>query len=134
MSSIPTVPDGLVSPPLPAALAASTAIGQAKSSSQVGSTLSPEALSALEVYKQRDITKGISTSAPPTGSAPVLKQKFRKITASEKFQTVIQFLRKELNWKKQDSLFLYINAAFSPSPDDTVGNLYKVCALGQKAC
>jgi len=55
----------------------------------------------------------------------VLKQKYYKITASNKFQAVISFLRKELGWKPQDSLFLYINAAFSPAPDDTVGNLYK---------
>lgn len=40
----------------------------------------------------------------PTGNAPILKQKFYKITAANKFQTVIAFLRKELGWKPQDSL------------------------------
>ena len=101
----------------------------------------------------------------PSPNAPVLKQKFYKITASNKFQAVIAFLRKELGWKPSDSLvrtlsgagpagvlgtsyllatsthrrfslpclrcvqFCYINAAFSPAPDDTVGNLYKVGQL-----
>lgn len=39
-----------------------------------------------------------------TGSAPILKQSFYKITASQKFQTVMNFLRKELNFKPQDPL------------------------------
>lgn len=73
-------------------------------------------------------------------------------------QAVIQFLRKELNWKPNDPLvsarsplslpsaspyfplpsahlalllahhsqFTYINSSFSPAPDDTVSNLFKV--------
>lgn len=40
----------------------------------------------------------------PAGNAPVLRNKFYKITASNRFQSVIQFLRKELGWKPQDSL------------------------------
>jgi ubiquitin-like protein ATG12 len=81
------------------------------------------------------------------GNAPIMKQNFYKITASNRFQAVIQFLRKELAWKAGDPLvspltvssitaskmmsparqFTYINLAFSPAPDDTVSNLYKVC-------
>ncbi|KAI7861791.1 ubiquitin-like protein Atg12 [Spinellus fusiger] len=60
------------------------------------------------------------------GNAPILKQNFYKITASNKFQTVIQFLRKELKYQQgSDPLFLYINSAFSPSPDATVATLHK---------
>jgi ubiquitin-like protein ATG12 len=78
-----------------------------------------------------------------------MRQNFYKITASNRFQAVIQFLRKELGWKTGDPLvrtlsalkrdrtrdlltprfllqFTYINLAFSPAPDDTVSNLYKV--------
>lgn len=33
-----------------------------------------------------------------------MKQNFYKITASNKFQTVIAFLRKELGWKQSDAL------------------------------
>ena len=78
-----------------------------------------------------------------------MRQNFYKITASNRFQAVIQFLRRELGWKAGDPLvctlsslkwdqtrdfltprylpqFTYINLAFSPAPDDTVSNLYKV--------
>lgn len=85
------------------------------------------------------------------GNAPIMKQNFYKITAQNRFQTVIQFLRKELGWKPTDPLvsiqissrlillglhgsmndglsrqFTYINMAFSPAPDDVVNNLFKV--------
>ncbi|KAJ3169557.1 hypothetical protein HDU88_000748 [Geranomyces variabilis] len=63
-----------------------------------------------------------------TGNAPILKQNFYKITASQKFQTVISFLKKELHYKQQQSLFLYVNAAFAPAPDEIVGNLHKCFA------
>ena len=58
-----------------------------------------------------------------------MKQNFYKITASNRFQAVVAFLRKELGWKTNDALFTYINLSFAPSPDDTVSNLYKVRLL-----
>jgi ubiquitin-like protein ATG12 len=39
-----------------------------------------------------------------TGNAPIMKQNFYKITSSNRFQTVIAFLRKELGWKASDAL------------------------------
>eukprot|EP01135_Chromosphaera_perkinsii_P008909 Nk52_evm19s1524 gene=Nk52_evmTU19s1524 len=59
------------------------------------------------------------------GNAPIMKQTRFKITAAEKFQTVIDFLRKQLKFKQTDSIFVYINQAFSPSPDEVVRNLYR---------
>jgi ubiquitin-like protein ATG12 len=38
------------------------------------------------------------------GNAPIMKTNFYKITASNRFQAVIQFLRKELGWKSGDPL------------------------------
>lgn len=38
------------------------------------------------------------------GNAPIMKQNLYKITASNRFQAVIQFLRKELGWKATDPL------------------------------
>jgi ubiquitin-like protein ATG12 len=84
------------------------------------------------------------------GNAPILKQKLFKITASQKFQAVNLFLRKELNYAPSEALvsarrglipitidwfhlthriifqFLYINSAFAPAPDEVISNLYKV--------
>ncbi|EDQ99863.1 uncharacterized protein LACBIDRAFT_255963, partial [Laccaria bicolor S238N-H82] len=61
------------------------------------------------------------------GNAPIMKQNFYKITSSNRFQAVIQFLRKELGWQASEPLFTYINLSFSPAPDDTVANLFKSC-------
>jgi len=83
-----------------------------------------EALDALETYKKKDASK-VVVRFKAVGNAPIMRQNFYKITASNRFQAVIQFLRRELGWKAGDPLFTYINLAFSPAPDDTVSNLYK---------
>jgi len=83
-----------------------------------------EAVDALEAYKKKDVSK-VVVRFKAVGNAPIMRQNFYKITASNRFQAVIQFLRKELGWKAGDPLFTYINLAFSPAPDDTVSNLYK---------
>ncbi|KAI4517058.1 APG12-domain-containing protein [Schizophyllum commune] len=83
-----------------------------------------EALKALETYKKKDPAK-VVVRFKAVGNAPIMKQNFYKITSSNRFQAVIQFLRKELGWKAGDPLFTYINLAFSPAPDDTVSNLFK---------
>ncbi|ORX62392.1 APG12-domain-containing protein [Hesseltinella vesiculosa] len=64
------------------------------------------------------------------GNAPILKQSYYKITASNKFQTVIQFLRRELKYQGTDPLFLYINSAFAPAPDEQLSSLYKCFGTG----
>ncbi|KAI9481107.1 MAG: ubiquitin-like autophagy protein Apg12-domain-containing protein [Benjaminiella poitrasii] len=78
----------------------------------------------IEKHKVKDTSKVIVIFRA-IGNAPILKQKVFKLTASNKFQTVIQFLRKELRYQGSDPLFLYINSAFSPSPDETVADLHK---------
>ncbi|EJT50999.1 hypothetical protein A1Q1_07793 [Trichosporon asahii var. asahii CBS 2479] len=54
-----------------------------------------------------------------------MKNNVFKVTAGNKFQSVIVFLRGQLGIKQSDALFTYINGAFAPTPDDTVGSLYK---------
>ncbi|ONK61216.1 uncharacterized protein A4U43_C08F27420 [Asparagus officinalis] len=74
-----------------------------------------------------------------TGGAPILKQaKFKGlslvngvlnpssmlfvlISGSDKFSKVIEFLRRQLHL---DTLFVYVNSAFSPNPDELVIDLY----------
>ncbi|TBU31484.1 APG12-domain-containing protein [Dichomitus squalens] len=89
-----------------------------------GGNVVQEAQEALETYKKKDANK-VVVRFKAVGNAPIMKQNFYKITASNRFQAVIQFLRKELGWKQGDPLFTYINLAFSPAPDDTVANLFK---------
>jgi ubiquitin-like protein ATG12 len=77
------------------------------------------ALDALEEYRKKDATKSALSQGlhsrrannsavvvrfKAVGNAPIMKQNFYKITASNRFQAVIQFLRKELGWKATDPL------------------------------
>uniref|UniRef100_A0A803LDE3 Ubiquitin-like protein ATG12 n=1 Tax=Chenopodium quinoa TaxID=63459 RepID=A0A803LDE3_CHEQI len=56
-----------------------------------------------------------------TGDAPILKQQKFKVSGTDKFASVIDFLRRQLH---KDTLFVYINSAFSPNPDESVIDLY----------
>jgi len=87
-------------------------------------TLKPSAREALEHYKQKDTSK-VVVRFKSIGSAPIMKTNVFKVTAGNKFQAVIVFLRSQLGLKPGDPLFTYINGAFAPMPDDTVGSLYK---------
>jgi ubiquitin-like protein ATG12 len=74
------------------------------------------------------------------GSAPQLKQKVFKISASSKFGTVVAFLRKKLYGKPAEGgeakmgagqgLFCYVNSVFAPGLDEGVGNLWRVSGSG----
>ncbi|CAO1614689.1 unnamed protein product [Sympodiomycopsis kandeliae] len=85
------------------------------------------AVQALAKYTVKDTSK-VLVRFKAIGSAPIMKNNAFRITAFNRFQAVIQFLKKELGSSANaaaGSLFLYINNSFSPSPDDTVGNLFK---------
>ncbi|KAJ1916463.1 Ubiquitin-like protein [Mycoemilia scoparia] len=60
------------------------------------------------------------------GNAPILKKSIFKITSTQKLQALVVFLRKELGYKPSEPLFVYVNSAFSPAPDETVANLEKM--------
>ncbi|TPX37031.1 hypothetical protein SmJEL517_g00827 [Synchytrium microbalum] len=65
------------------------------------------------------------------GNAPILKQPFFKISPTQKFEFVIGFLRKQLGFQPNEPLFLYVNSAFAPAPDELVSNLYKCFGIDQ---
>ena len=78
-----------------------------------------------------------------TGDAPIMKQKNYKVDNDKKVEWIIAFIRKYLKLEDSESLvrlltfhiicqiincmlffqFVYVNQAFSPSPDQSVGNL-----------
>lgn len=64
-----------------------------------------------------------------TGDAPILKQSKFKIGSGEKFAKVVNFLRKQLN---KDSVFVYLNSAFTPDMDETVLTLVEGFGLDGK--
>ena len=81
---------------------------------------SQPAIEALDAYKRRDGSKGTSSRLlasslltlsslvvvrfKAVGNAPIMKQNMYRIVASNRFQAVIQFLRKQLGWKAGDPL------------------------------
>ncbi|BAF19003.2 Os06g0205000 [Oryza sativa Japonica Group] len=44
-----------------------------------------------------------------------------QIGGNEKFLKIIDFLRRQIH---QDTVFLYVNSAFSPNPDELIIDLY----------
>ncbi|WFD37505.1 Ubiquitin-like protein [Malassezia japonica] len=54
-----------------------------------------------------------------------MKRNDFQIAAYNPFAAVVQFLRKELGCVPSEPLHLYINASFAPSPDETLGNLFR---------
>jgi ubiquitin-like protein ATG12 len=67
-----------------------------------------------------------------TGEAPILKKSKFQLSAHYKFHVVIEFLRKHLHSKPSDSLFLFCNASFSPSPDAVIYDLFQCFQLNNE--
>jgi hypothetical protein len=74
------------------------------------------------------VRRVVSVRFQPLSSAPVLKQRVFKISASSKFSVVTNFLRKKLSLKPSDGLFCYVNSVFAPGLDEGVGGLWRVSA------
>ncbi|EXJ72821.1 autophagy-like protein 12 [Cladophialophora psammophila CBS 110553] len=87
--------------------------------------LPKDASQALKEAEEIDDRK-VSVRFQPIGSAPILKQRVFKISASSKFSVVLNFLRKKVGVKEGDGLFCYVNSVFAPGLDEGVGNLYRV--------
>lgn len=88
---------GLLSPPVSRTPAQSSALPKA------GISYSAQAINAFETYKKKDSAK-VVVRFKATGNAPIMKNNYFRITAFNRFQAVIQFLRKELGWKQGDAL------------------------------
>ena len=66
------------------------------------------------------------------GGAPLLKRAKFKIAATSSFGTVEGLLRKMLQSAPGDALFLYVDSAFAPAPDDAIGGLAAAHAVSGK--
>jgi len=65
------------------------------------------------------------------GNAPIMKQNFYKITSSNRFQAVIQFLRKELGWQAGEPLVRRAVFSVAGSSDIVVVYLYQSLVLSR---
>ncbi|KIW73840.1 hypothetical protein PV04_01927 [Phialophora macrospora] len=80
-----------------------------------------QALREIEAIDDRKV----SVRFQAIGSAPILKQRVFKISASSRFSVVLNFLRKKVGVREGDGLFCYVNSVFAPGLDEGVGNLYR---------
>lgn len=60
----------------------------------------------------------------PVGDAPIMKQKKWSLPGSRTIGWVNAFIRKYLKFTSEDSLFLYVNQSFAPTPDHTMQTLF----------
>lgn len=66
------------------------------------------------------------------GSAPIMKKNKFQISTDQRFASVSSFLRKILKLGAADSLFLYCNSAFAPSPDESLEDLRDAFAVREE--
>uniref|UniRef100_A0A6U2ITK3 Ubiquitin-like protein ATG12 n=1 Tax=Pseudictyota dubia TaxID=2749911 RepID=A0A6U2ITK3_9STRA len=96
------------------------------------------AAAAAATSKSASDTTGSSPAKPPAGgggkvkvhfvavgSAPLMKKTKFAVASDQRFAFVASFLRRmlKLGTDSGDSLFLYVNSAFVPSPDELLGDL-----------
>ena len=90
----------------------------ASESQATPSTVSPSASTPPSTT-----TKKVKVHFVPVGSAPIMKKNKFQLSSDQRFASVQLFLRKMLKLKAGDSLWLYCNSAFLPSPNEFVGDL-----------
>jgi len=100
---------------------------QQQGESEEGEKQAEDTKSVLEPEKKKKAPPAksgkVEVRLQAAGDAPIMKQKNYKVDGEKKISWIIQFIRKYLKLEQNDSLFLYVNQAFSPSPDQTVSNL-----------
>jgi ubiquitin-like protein ATG12 len=68
----------------------------------------------------------ITVKFKAVGSAPTLRKDICRISSTQRFETVVAYLRRVLKVGQMDSVFLYVNSSFAPALDEVVGNLHRV--------
>ncbi|TVY93301.1 Ubiquitin-like protein [Lachnellula willkommii] len=93
-------------------------------SSMILTSLPRDAASALSTAGDFPKPK-VTVHFKAVGSAPSLDQKVCRISSSQRFETVVAYLRRKLKVNERDSVFLYVNSTFAPALDEVVGNLHR---------
>ncbi|PRP83365.1 hypothetical protein PROFUN_09393 [Planoprotostelium fungivorum] len=91
-----------------------------------------KSISPSSIQKATEVPDKVVILFKETGSAPALKQNKFKLSSAATFKDVLLFLRKQLQVQAEDSLFLFVNGAFQPSAEESVGILYKCFHSGNK--
>lgn len=116
------IPSRSPSPTIPLTMTASLTLAQLPKSAT-------DALAEANItLAATDHQKIVVRFKPVGGSAPSMppKRELSRISAGQKFESVVAYLRRVLKVGNGDALFLYVNATFAPALDEVVGNLWRV--------
>ncbi|KAG3110953.1 hypothetical protein PI124_g10056 [Phytophthora idaei] len=64
------------------------------------------------------------------GNAPLMKRTKFTVSGHDQLSVVYKFLRKQLRLKDSESLFVYCNSSFAPSPDQRLSSLFESFQVG----
>ncbi|KAF1911330.1 ubiquitin-like autophagy protein Apg12-domain-containing protein [Ampelomyces quisqualis] len=87
-------------------------------------TLPRDASKALETATTTPVQK-ITIRLQPIGSAPHLTQRVFKLSATQRFETIVRFVRRKLGARGGEGVVCYVGSVFSPGLDEGVGNLWE---------
>ncbi|CAH0475988.1 unnamed protein product [Peronospora belbahrii] len=64
------------------------------------------------------------------GNAPLMKRTKFTVGGQDQLSVVYKFLKKQLRLKDTDSLFVYCNSSFAPSPEQRLSSLFECFQVG----
>lgn len=78
------------------------------------------------VADKKDALKSkIDVLLKAAGDAPIMKKKKWAVDADKPVAYLSQFIRKYIKCEPDETLFLYVNQTFVPSPDQLLSNLFE---------
>lgn len=72
----------------------------------------------------KDQSYKIDVLLKPAGDAPIMKKKKWAVERNKQISWICAFIKKYIRCDPTDSLFLYVNQSFSPSPDTEIGSVF----------
>lgn len=72
----------------------------------------------------KTLSSKIDVLLKPAGNAPILKKKKWAVDRQKQIAWISEFIRKFIRTETEDSVFVYVNQSFSPSPDTEIGTLF----------
>ena len=84
------------------------------------------------VFSMSEPQPKINLLLKAVGDAPIMKQKNWAVEGNHTVAWLVAFIKKYLNVDSSTSLFLFVNQAFSPSPDHTLSSLHQCFTTSDK--
>ncbi|KAK7002818.1 ubiquitin-like protein ATG12 [Biomphalaria glabrata] len=83
---------------------------------------SPQAVSSPDVKQKLNLKVDILLK--PAGDAPIMKKKKWTVDRTKRICWVSDFIKKYIKMEPSESLFLYVNQSYAPSPDTDIGSIF----------